>query len=86
MYSTSHIFSGRRDPQRDRDLDGIHLVEIPWLTGAGGQHAGDGRRTPASISWSPADLHALGADAFLLNWRLAQLRESANPFAATPGC
>ena len=74
VYSTSHIFSGRRDPQRDRDLNGINLVEMPWLldpmaplpvaVARGGSEA------------ELADMHALGADAFMLNWRLAQLRDT----------
>ena len=72
VYSTSHIFSGKRDPQRDRDLNGIRMLEIPWLLSPEGElqsALGDGDDTLA-------DLHALGADAFMLNWRLAQLRES----------
>jgi outer membrane PBP1 activator LpoA protein len=74
VYSTSHIFSGRADPQRDRDLNGIRLVEMPWLIA-------DTDRLARSIYEAGADatlagLHALGADAFLMNWRLPQLAAS----------
>ena len=33
VYATSSIYSGNADP-RDRDLEGINFVEIPWLLGA----------------------------------------------------
>jgi outer membrane PBP1 activator LpoA protein len=76
VYSTSHIFSGRRDSQRDRDLNGIHLLETPWLLhpeaplpAALAQGGSDGEL---------ADMYALGVDAFMLNWRLAQLRQTAD--------
>lgn len=73
VYSSSHIFSGHRDPQRDRDLNGIRLVEIPWLVDtdnplrASVQSAG-GVDTLAAM-------YALGADAFMLHWRLPQLAQ-----------
>lgn len=73
VYATSHVFSGKRDPQRDRDLNGIQLVEIPWVLTPEGELRGqleDGREELL------ANLHALGADAFMLNWRLAQFRAS----------
>ncbi len=75
VYSTSAVFSGRRDPQRDRDLNGIRLLEIPWRLEPEGNMQGAlaGDDDDAVL----ADLHALGADAFMLNWRLAQLRDSA---------
>ncbi len=31
VYATSHIFSGRTDPGKDADLDGIRYTEIPWV-------------------------------------------------------
>ncbi len=76
VYSNSAVFSGRVDPQRDRDLNGIRLLEIPWLLDSEGAMqqalaAGGGEELWAS-------LHALGADAFMLNWRLAQLRSSGS--------
>lgn len=76
VYSTSHIFSGRADPQLDRDLNGIRLVEIPWIV------APDAAIFTAvydsGADATLAGMHALGVDAFMLNWRLQQL-------AADPG-
>lgn len=76
VFSTSHIFSGRTDPQVDRDLNGIRLVEIPWIVTPDADLS-----TPVYNNGADATLagmHALGADAFMVNWRLQQL-------AADPG-
>ena len=74
VYSNSQVYSGRVDPVSDRDLNGIHLVEIPWImhpeSAIAQRVAADGG--DATL----AALYALGADAFLLNWRLQQLQES----------
>ena len=84
VYSTSQIFSGRRDPQRDRDLNGINIVEMPWLL------TNDDPVYAAVLAGGAdeemADMHALGADAFLLNWRLTQSNVSAAVLAlCSPG-
>lgn len=76
VYSTSSIYGGNPDP-RDRDLDGIHFVEIPWLLGA----APDLRvAIAAGDTGSDAytRLNALGADAFLLQARFQQLQAGAD--------
>lgn len=76
VYATSSIYSGLPDP-RDRDLNGTRLVELPWLLGsdpslrvaiaAGGTGSDDFSR-----------LNALGADAWLLQARFAQLQGGAD--------
>jgi outer membrane PBP1 activator LpoA protein len=64
VYSTSSIYTGLHDP-RDRDLDGINLVEMPWLLGANPE-----LRVAITAGDTGSDvytrLNALGADAFLL--------------------
>jgi uncharacterized protein len=81
IYSTSSIYNGIPDP-RDRDLDGINFVEIPWLLGSSPElrvaiAAGD------TGSDSYTRLNALGADAFLLQSRFRQLQ--AGPDALVRG-
>jgi len=71
VYSTSRIFQGDTDPRRDRDLNGIVLVEMPWLLAPDSPLASTVSRFGKHPTF--ARLHALGADAFLLNWRLRQL-------------
>jgi hypothetical protein len=74
VYGNSQVYSGRVDPVSDRDLNGIRLVEIPWImhpeSAVAQRVATDGGDAKL------AALYALGADAFLLNWRLPQLQES----------
>ncbi|WP_167854819.1 penicillin-binding protein activator [Mangrovimicrobium sediminis] len=69
-YAPSGVYGGQPDP-RDRDLNGLRLVEIPWLLSepsalhAALDAAGD-TRYPR--------LNALGADAYLLQSRFAQVQ------------
>jgi outer membrane PBP1 activator LpoA protein len=74
VYSTSAVFSGRRDPQLDKDLNGVRLLDSPWRL------MGDAKLPlwlrQEGNEGEYADWHALGADAFILNWRLAQLGDS----------
>jgi len=72
VYASSHIYSGAPDPQRDADLNGIRLVETPWSLGGA---IAAGTATDPSLG----RLQALGADAFLLHWRLLQLEQGTRP-------
>jgi len=81
VYAMSSIYSGIPD-SRDRDLNGINLVETPWLLGSNPNvrvaiTAGD------TGSDNYTRLNALGADAFLLQSRFGQLQ--AGPDALLRG-
>ncbi|MFK8047725.1 MAG: penicillin-binding protein activator [Halioglobus sp.] len=71
VYATSSVYNGIADV-RDKDLNGIRLVETPWRLGSSPRsnltNAGpiEGDRY--------ASLRALGADAFLLQSRLSQFQ------------
>ncbi len=68
-YAPSGVYGGVDDP-RDRDLNGVRLVEIPWLLGA----SPDLRAELASARDDQYPrLNALGADAYLLQSRFGQL-------------
>ena len=76
VYATSSVYSGIPD-NRDRDLDGINMVEAPWLLGANPEArvaiaAGD------TGSDSYPRLNALGADAFKLQQRYPQLNAGSD--------
>ncbi len=81
VYSTSAIYSGLPD-ERDRDLSGINMVEVPWLLGSS-----PGLRVAIAAgdtgSGNYTRLNALGADAFLLQQRFAVLQ--AGPDALLRG-
>ena len=72
VYAMSTIYSGIPDA-RDKDLDGVNLVEIPWLLGSS-----PGLRVAIAAGGTGSDsyarLNALGADAFLLQTRFRQLQ------------
>lgn len=72
VYAMSTIYSGLPDA-RDKDLNGINLVEIPWLLGSS-----PGLRVAIAAGGTDSDnyarLNALGADAFLLQTRFTQLQ------------
>ncbi len=76
VYSTSHVFSGNPDPQQDRDLNGIQLLEMPWSLEPDNSLRAELEQLEYSGKLSV--MYALGADAFLLHWRLPQLRYSSN--------
>ena len=77
VYSTSSVFTGRRDPVYDRDLDGITFGDMPWMLVGNGR---TGRLRSAlahahHYEFRPLGrLYAFGADAEGLAGRLDRLR------------
>jgi outer membrane PBP1 activator LpoA protein len=76
VYATSYVSSGNPDPQRDRDLNDIRLLEMPWSLKPNNLL----RTKLEQLEYNDelTAMYALGADAFLLHWRLPQLRKSSN--------
>jgi len=73
VYAPSTVYGGAPD-ERDRDLDGITLVEIPWLLGSNPEL----RQMLEASGDNYTRLQALGADAHLLQSRLPQLQGGAD--------
>ncbi len=76
VYATSSIYGGLPDA-RNRDLNGARLVELPWLLGAN-PPLRVAIAAGASGNDDFARLNALGADAWLLQSRFAQLQSGAD--------
>jgi hypothetical protein len=72
IYATSSIYSGTPD-ERDRDLDGINLVDIPWLLG-GNPALKDTLAEGNTGSDHYTRLNALGVDAYRLQAHFPQLQ------------
>ncbi|MCA0901758.1 penicillin-binding protein activator [Microbulbifer agarilyticus] len=74
VYSTSQIFAGNIDRQRDRDLNGVRFTALPWLFE---DHNETKQNIVEQAAPAPAfaRLYALGADAFRLYPRLPILRQ-----------
>lgn len=74
VYGTSHLFSGDRQPARDRELDGIRFSETPWML-----EPDHPLRREILSHWPEAAgplgrLYAMGADSYRLAPRLSQLQ------------
>lgn len=68
VYSTSAVYSGSIDPQKDRDLDGIVFCDMPWVF----NHQMGQKSWPEQ--WNSYNrLFALGMDSFVLVEQLNQL-------------
>ena len=78
IYSTSHVYEGRVDPAKDRDLDGVLFTDIPWLL----KTDGDPLRAAIEQTWPRQGgllrLYALGADAYRLAHHVRLGRISGN--------
>lgn len=70
VYATSHIFSGRLDPSKDNDLDGIIYTEIPWVM----ENLQGGTLNSSSFP----RMYALGMDAFLIAKNLPSIARNPN--------
>ncbi|OQX04417.1 MAG: LppC family lipoprotein [Thiothrix lacustris] len=75
IYATSHIFSGRTDPGKDADLDGILYTEIPWVM--------EGLQSGTLNNSSFPRMFALGMDAFLIAKNLPSI--ARNPSTQVNG-
>jgi len=75
VYALSTADSGGRDRNRDRDLEGLRLLVMPWRL------APDTVPGLAGEGGSFDALHALGADAFDLARSWWRLRSTARPLA-----
>ncbi|MBU0655474.1 MAG: penicillin-binding protein activator [Gammaproteobacteria bacterium] len=75
VYATSHIFSGRTDPGKDSDLDGIIYTEIPWVL--------ESLQAGTLNNSTYPRMFALGMDAFLIAKNLPGI--ARNPSARVNG-
>jgi len=67
IYSTSHVFTGNLNAERDRDMDGMIFGDMPWvLTESTSHHGlrGDIERLVSKAGNRLQRLYALGIDAF----------------------
>ncbi|MCO6058148.1 penicillin-binding protein activator [Pseudomonas sp. MOB-449] len=74
VYATSHLYSASNDATQYQDLNGIRFCETPWLL-----NSDDPLRQQVGSQWPQAGgslgrLYAMGADAYRLAPRLAQLK------------
>lgn len=74
MFSTSLIYTGQVDTDKDVDLNSVHFVDMPWILGQGPtitqrRQAADERYGDEASDY--ARLFAMGMDAWLLTQQIA---------------
>jgi outer membrane PBP1 activator LpoA protein len=77
VYSTSHIFSGVRNQNADRDMDDIIFCDLPWVLAEDG---GNPLKARAARLWPDSfrqytRFYALGVDAYNIIPHLNNLRQ-----------
>jgi outer membrane PBP1 activator LpoA protein len=83
VMSTSHVYSGVFDQDRDRVLSGLYFVDIPWMLNSRGEGALSRRRLSGSsfeVANPLARLYAMGIDAYRIAPRLPALAKSPGAF------
>jgi len=80
VYSTSHVFTGAPEPERDLDLDGVTFGDMPWVLIE--PYAPGSLRSELDAIWGTTlarylRLYAFGADAYRLLPGLGRLRAQA---------
>ncbi|MFB1485553.1 MULTISPECIES: penicillin-binding protein activator [unclassified Thiocapsa] len=83
VMSTSHVYSGVFDPNRDRVLAGLYFVDIPWMLDSRAEGALSRRRLSGSsfeVANPLARLYAMGIDAYRITPRLPALAKSPGAF------
>lgn len=77
IYTTSSTYAGKPNPEKDVDLNGVIVCDIPWNKSPTEQTAG---------SNSPDRLYAVGQDAYLLSQSLPRLTQLPHfPIYASTG-
>lgn len=82
VYSTSLIYAGSADQNRDRDLSGIRFTAMPWtLPGK----APSVLRAGSSVPEAYRQLFALGSDAYQLHQWITVMNASSAPLEGYTG-
>ena len=82
IYSTSHVYTGTQDRNKDRDLDGLIFCDLPWiLEDKSALYRTFERNWPQQQAYTR--LFALGVDAYHLIYNMDYLRNFSD--ASYPG-
>ena len=78
IYATSHLFSGEIDKNKDRDMDDILFIDIPWTLDAPSHNQRIKKKNSRMLSHHRGELQrlvALGVDAYQLVAKLRLLEK-----------
>jgi outer membrane PBP1 activator LpoA protein len=80
VYTTSHSYSGKPDPKRDQDLEGVIFPDVPWLIINEGTQPLSRELIQETLnkkSSSYGRLYAMGIDSYKMLPHLSRLRSSS---------
>lgn len=85
IYATSLVYTGKRNPAADGDLNGVHFGDMPWVLGGLSPQL-EGIQQNVAELWKTSyahypKLYALGVDAYFLALSLNQLPDEGLPGA-----
>ncbi len=75
VFSPSIIYSGRPDPSRDRDVNGVYFTDLPWILAPNQPFRQKARERFENLDGPLGRLFAMGADAWALSTRLPLMRQ-----------
>ncbi|UZD66819.1 MULTISPECIES: penicillin-binding protein activator [Marinobacter] len=75
VFSPSIIYSGRPDPSRDRDINGVFFTDLPWILDQEPEFRRQAYEQFDNLDGPLGRLFAMGADAWTLSTRLPLMQQ-----------
>ena len=75
VFSPSIIYSGRPDPARDRDVNGVYFTDLPWILDREPEFRQKAYEEFENLDGPLGRLFAMGADAWTLSTRLPLMQQ-----------
>lgn len=79
ILATSSVYAGTPNPGRDRDMNGVQFIDMPWVVNAKQSRVKQLiNKQEGSLSGESSRLFAMGVDAYDLTQSFNQLQQSSN--------
>jgi outer membrane PBP1 activator LpoA protein len=78
VYSPSIVYSGRPEPSRDRDLNGVYFTDLPWILDQEPEFRQQAYEEFENLDGPLGRLFAMGADAWTLSINLPLMQHVAD--------
>ncbi|SFR73230.1 hypothetical protein SAMN05216203_2593 [Marinobacter daqiaonensis] len=75
VFSPSIVYTGRPDPTRDRDLNGVFFTDLPWILDRDTKFRQQAYEQFDNLAGPLGRLFAMGADAWILSTRLPLMQK-----------
>lgn len=75
VFSPSVIYSGRPEPSRDRDVNGVYFTDLPWILDRKPDFRHQAYEQFDNLDGPLGRLFAMGADAWTLSTRLPMMQQ-----------